>query len=582
MCVIIGTGSISTSFCATSIACVGNSITAGYGLSDATKSYPSLLLKMLGTTYLAKSIVNVSSPVTLANQGVSSRTLLKKGNLPYWNETAFSQIFTIKPAIITIMLGTNDTKPINWDTHSTEFEGDYKAMVDTFSTITPKPKIILCIPPPIFTNTFTISDSVMVNGIMPKVLATAQAKGLSIIDARTALLTKQSCFAKDGVHPDTLGAKMIADIFYEGILNYTTTQLYKIRFLWYGNAPGMIGAGTDTTAKPFLHIYPVADSINTHAAVVICPGGGYTHLAIQKEGDSVAMWFAKKGVTAFVLRYRYNPYLYPNPMNDAKRAIRTVRYLASTYGIDTSKIGIMGFSAGGHVASTVATHYDNGNSASLDPIEKNKCKPDFNVLIYPVITMTGIYTHTGSRDNLLGTSPAPSAALLDSLSNQKWVTPQTSKTFLAHGSADVTVPIQNSTMFDSACAANNVPHKFIVDPGKVHGFGLAGVWPDSLYAWMKSQGIISSTKITSSPRSNNSLHESLVSMTVSANRLLHISFTTQSPHSVSIYSLAGKRVADLGKTITHDCEWHPCAPGVYLVHIAWDNYNVVKTVNITF
>lgn len=565
---------------ATSITFVGNSITAGYGLPDTTKRYPSLLLKMLGTTYLSKSIVNPSSPLSLINGGVSGRTLLKKGNQPYWIESAFSQIFATKPGIVTLMLGTNDTKPVNW-AYASEFESDYTAMVDTFLSISPRPQVVLCLPPAIFTNTFTISDSVMINGVVPKIQSVANAKGLQIIDTRTPTLSKQSLF-KDGVHPDSVGHKMLADIFYESILNYTTSQLYKIRFLWYGNAPGMIGAGTDTLAKPFLHVYPVAGNVNTKAAVIICPGGGYTHLSMQKEGDTVGQWFAKNGVTAFVLRYRYNPYLYPVPGNDAKRAMRLVRYYASSYGIDTTRIGIMGFSAGGHVASTLGTHYDNGNSVNLDPVEKKKSKPDFLVLIYPVITMTGTYTHTGSRDALFGTSPAPSTALLDSFSNQKWVTPQTPQTFLAHGDADVTVPIQNSRMFDSACAANNVSHKFMVDPGKPHGYGMVGLWPDTLLAWMKSRGIMLPPVQIGLSQSSKVTRSSLFTTGFCSNKELKITFYSGVKHKVAIYSINGRIVTDIPMSEAAETVWRPASQGVYVVRVSLDGADYFEKVNVAY
>ena len=578
---LTGAGLISSIQGATSIACVGNSITAGSGLADTTKRFPSLVLKMLGTTYLTKGIVNPSSPVSVRNSGVSGRTLLKKGTQPYWIEPAFSQIFTLKPNTITLMLGTNDTKPVNW-VYSSEFESDYTAMVDTFSTISPRPQIILCLPPPIFPNTSTHSDSTMVYGVIPKILSVAATKGLSVIDTRTPFLAKQSLFAADGLHPDTTGHKMLADMFYEGIINYTTSQLYKIRFLWYGDAPGIIGAGTDTLAKPFLHAYPAPDSINTHAAVIICPGGGYTHLAMQKEGDTVAQWFARNGVTAFVLRYRYNPYLHPIPLNDAKRAMRLVRYYAALYGIDTTRIGIMGFSAGGHVASTLGTHYDGGNSADLDLIEVKKSRPDFLVLIYPVITMTGSYVHTGSRDALFGTSPAPSAALLDSFSNQKWVTPQTAPTFLAHGGADVTVPIQNSQMFDSSLKANLVPEKFMVDPGKAHGYGMVGLWPDTLLAWMKSRGIIQSTVNVSRSQPNIILQSSLFTAHIPSDNSLRISFHTKVPHTVTIYLITGKRVADFASSTAQECVWQPAAKGVYVVRILLNGSEFIGKINIAF
>jgi acetyl esterase/lipase/lysophospholipase L1-like esterase len=552
---------------ATSIVCVGNSITAGSKLPDTTRRFPSVLKKKLGIAYLSQSITNLSSPVNISNNGVSGRTLLKKGTQPYWIEPAFSQVFTAKPDIITLMLGTNDTKPINW-AYSSEFEADYIAMVDTFASISSHPKIILCLPTPIFSNcTTSHSDSAMLYGVIPAILKIAKTKGLPVIDARTPFLDKQNLFAGDGLHPDTTGHKILSDLFYEGIVNFSSGQIYKIRFLWYGNAPGIIGAEGDTTAKPFLHVYPAPANINTRAAIVICPGGTYDHLAIQKEGDTVAQWFAKKGVSAFVVRYRYKPYQYPIPMNDAKRAVRIVRCYAESFGIDTTKIGLMGFSAGGHVASTIGTHYDNGNGSGLDPIEMKKCRPDFMALMYSVITLTGTYAHIASRDNLMGTSPAPSAALLDSLSNQKWVTAQTPPTFLAHGDADKSVPIQNSILFDSACAAHNVAHKFMADPGRAHGYGMAGLWPDTLLAWMHAIGIISSSLgLKGADRDHSHRGASFPARRVSGKGLI-ISFPDESPHRIIMYSISGKRVAEFWCPARGEWVWRPPSKGVFVAAV---------------
>jgi acetyl esterase/lipase/lysophospholipase L1-like esterase len=571
-------GAMSAISAATSIACVGNSITAGSKLADTTARYPSLLLKMLGTTYLANSITNPSSPVTIRNAGLSGRTLLKKSTQPYWVESAFSQLFSLKPNIITLMLGTNDTKPVNWTHYSSEFEPDYASMVDTFATISSQPKVIVCIPPPIFKvrtsamDTTTHSDSTMVYGVIPKILNVAKTRGLPVIDARTPFLDKENLFP-DSLHPDAQGHKIIADVFYEGILNYASNQLYQIKFLWYGSAPGIIGAGTDTLAKPMLHVYPPSANTNTHTAILICPGGGYDHIALKKEGDSVGQWLASKGVTAFVLRYRFKPYYYPIPFNDAKRAMRLVRYCADDYGIDTNKIGIMGFSAGGHLSSIVGTDFDNGNSSALDPIEKKKTRPDFMALIYPVITMTGPYVHTGSRDALLGTATTPSPALLDSMSTQKWVTPQTPQTFLSHGGADNSVPIQNSLMFDSACAANGVPHKHMVDPGMGHGYGLAGKWPDTLISWMRERGIITSTAVQPS-RNFYPTYTELYSIRKTADNRLMVLFNDQTPSRINIYTVSGKRVAHFGRSTERFYSWRPTTNGVYLLTLSPNGQDV--------
>jgi acetyl esterase/lipase/lysophospholipase L1-like esterase len=587
ICTLICSGLLEDACGSTSIACVGNSITAGNKLSDtASQRYTSLLIKNLNTEYLSLGINNLDSPVIIANKGLSGRTMLKNGTQPYWKETAtIGQIFTLKPNIITIMLGTNDTKPVNWSHYSSQFESDYTAMIDTFSSISSSPKIILCIPPPIFkvrtsaSDTTTHSDSTMLYGIIPIIKKIAAAKSLPVIDTRTSLISRQNLFS-DSLHPDSMGHKILADIFYEAIMNNETSQIYKIKFLWYGNAPDIIGTGADTTAKPFMHVYPVSSGIiNTGAAVIICPGGGYDHLSIKKEGDTVGGWFAKNGITAFVLRYRYSPYRYPVPFNDAKRAMRTVRYFAADYGIDTTKIGIMGFSAGGHLASTVGTHFDNGNGDSLDPIEVKKSRPDFMALIYPVITMTGSYVHTGSRDSLFGTSP--SASLLDSLSNQKWVTSQTPPTFIAHGDSDKSVPIQNSEMFDSACAANNVTHKLMIDPGKGHGYGMAGLWPDTLLTWMKSTGIIATTGIASPLQNKQGPAPLFISKAVPGKGIRFI-FKSAMPHKLTIYSVTGKRVACFASSIEKEMLWNPPSKGMYIVRVAINGVKRTEKVNFTF
>ncbi|MBF0431050.1 MAG: alpha/beta hydrolase fold domain-containing protein [Fibrobacteria bacterium] len=451
------------------IACVGNSITEGYGTKE---KYVDLLNQKLGRGY------------QVGNYGVSGRTLLKKGDHPYWNEQKFREIFSLKPDIITIMLGTNDSKPQNWGSYSSEFSGDLQAMVDTFSTIESNPQIILVLPPHAGEGAYHIYGSIIHDSIVPIILSVAERNDLDVIDMNTPTLDKLNLMP-DQVHPAEEGNRLMADVFYEGIINFTTEKK-DIKILWYGSAPGALG--TNAEDKPEMVVYPAPDSINDSVAIIVCPGGGYGGLAITYEGYEVAEWLNKQGITAFVLKYRYKPYKHPIPLMDARRAMRIVRYYASDYGIDTTKIGVLGFSAGGHLASTLLTYYDNGNPESEAPVERKKSTPDFGVLLYPVITLSGPYAHTGSRDNLLGASP--SQTLIDSLSNQLRVTTSTSPTFLAHGDPDALVPVENSEMFDSALAANNVPHTLLVEPGKAHGYGLNGAWPDSCIQWLKEQQIV--------------------------------------------------------------------------------------------
>jgi acetyl esterase/lipase len=473
--VIAGTGLIAICSAQNSIkiACVGSSITEGSGLPDSsTQGYVAVLQGLLGNDY------------DVRNCGKTTTTVLKNGNRPYWEDEKFDEVFSFQPDIITIMLGTNDSKPINWQ-YKEEFSVDLTAMVDTFATISTNPQIILCLPPAAGEWDNSISGTVIHYEVIPEILKVAQARDLDVIDVHTPFLSRLDLLP-DAVHPMEEGNLLMADIFHEGIINLTTDQSPKTRLLWYGDAPGAMGNGDGD--KPMLFIYPAPDSNANGAAVIICPGGGYGFLAMDHEGYQIAEWLNENGFTAFILRYRYSPYRHPIPLNDAKRAMRTVRYYVEDYGIDSTRIGVLGFSAGGHLASTLLTHYDVGNSESEDPIEQMKSRPDFGILVYPVITLSGEFAHIGSRNNLLGNNP--DQELVDSLSNHLQITEDTPPTFMGHGDADNVVPLENSEMFDSALAANGVESELFVDPGKDHGYGLDGLWPDACIDWMKEQQII--------------------------------------------------------------------------------------------
>jgi len=264
----------------------------------------------------------------------------------------------------------------------------------------------------------------------------------------------------------------------------------KIELLWPKGAPGALG---DKDAdKPTLTIYlPPADKA-TGTAVVVCPGGGYGSLAMGHEGKDPAEWLAKHGVAAFVLKYRITPYRHPAPMDDAQRALRTVRSRAKEWGVDPKRVGVWGFSAGGHLASTVATHFDAGKADADDPVERVSCRPDFAILAYPVITLNMPHTHISSRKNLLGDDP--DEKLVESLCNEKQVTKETPPTFLFHTGDDPHVPVENSILFYSACRKSGVPAELHVYEHGAHGVGLApndpvlSSWPDRLEAWMKAHG----------------------------------------------------------------------------------------------
>ena len=246
---------------------------------------------------------------------------------------------------------------------------------------------------------------------------------------------------------------------------------------------------------PTLTVYLPDKNKATGAAVVICPGGGYWLLAVDHEGSQIAEWLNSIGVAGIVLKYRHNQFKHPIPLMDAQRAIRTVRGNFEKWNIDPKKIGIMGFSAGGHLASSAGTHFDYGKKDSKDPIEKQSCRPDFMVLCYPVISFTAGYSHFGSRDNLLGKSADP--GLVKLMSNELQVTKDTPPTFLVHSTDDTVVPPENSIAFYSALRKNGVKAEMHIYLKGGHGYGMrknscvaAADWPGRCRAWMKENGFL--------------------------------------------------------------------------------------------
>lgn len=262
--------------------------------------------------------------------------------------------------------------------------------------------------------------------------------------------------------------------------------------LWpEGGAPGAVGK--EPVDIPTLTPYLPPKEKMSGAAIIICPGGGYTHLA-DHEGRPVAEWLNSLGVTAFVLKYRLGPrYHHPAPLQDAARAIRTVRARSAEWGLDPQRIGILGFSAGGHLASTAGTHFDSGKPGAPDAIERVSSRPNLMVLIYPVITMRD-KTHAGSKKNLLGVEPTPELVTL--LSNDEQVTKETPPAFLVHTMTDAAVPVENSLLFVSALRKAGVAVEFHLYERGPHGFGLGGKdpilasWPDRCADWLRLHGFV--------------------------------------------------------------------------------------------
>jgi acetyl esterase/lipase len=261
--------------------------------------------------------------------------------------------------------------------------------------------------------------------------------------------------------------------------------------LWPNGAPGALGDRPED--KPSLTPFLTVSGNATGSAVVICPGGGYAHLA-DHEGRPVAQWLNTLGIKAFVLKYRLGPsgYRHPAMLQDAQRAIEYVRSHAKELGIDPAKIGIMGFSAGGHVASSAGTHFSPGDPNAADPLARVSSRPDFMILIYPVITM-GEFAHAGSRKNLLGDNPPQE--LIDLMSNEKQVTRETPPAFLVHTENDATVPVENSLQFAAAMRkAGAGVELHVFQTGPKHGYGLAagdpvvGIWPKLCESWLRARG----------------------------------------------------------------------------------------------
>ena len=277
--------------------------------------------------------------------------------------------------------------------------------------------------------------------------------------------------------------------FFMGLLVSFVTSFGQETFpLWPDGAPGALG--TSEHDVPTLTVFRPDQKQATGAAMVICPGGGYGGLA-QHEGRDYALWLAKHGVTGFVLKYRLGShgYRHPRMLEDAARAVRTVRARAREWNVDAQRIGIMGSSAGGHLASTLLTHFDAGQPDAADPIERQSSRPDLGILCYAVITL-GEKTHQGSKRNLLGEKP--SEELVRLLSNERQVTPQTPPTFVWHTAEDQAVPAENSLMFAAALQKNHVPYELHIYEKGPHGIGLANghPWTEQCARWLKLHSFI--------------------------------------------------------------------------------------------
>ena len=263
--------------------------------------------------------------------------------------------------------------------------------------------------------------------------------------------------------------------------------------LWEGKAPGSLGEAPEDV--PTLTIYMPPNTTGPMTAVVVAPGGGYRALSMNKEGRLPAAYLNSVGIAAFVLKYRLGPkYHHPIELGDMQRAIRTIRSRAAEWHIAPDRIGVMGFSAGGHLASTASTYFDTGSATPADAIDRVSSRPDFAILGYPVITLTEAWTHQGSRLNLLGEKP--DADLARSLSTDRRVTKDTPPTFVFHTNADTAVPAENSIHYFLALRKAGVPAEMHIFKDGPHGVGMPmndpalSEWPKVLTNWLRASGFL--------------------------------------------------------------------------------------------
>ena len=263
--------------------------------------------------------------------------------------------------------------------------------------------------------------------------------------------------------------------------------------LWEGQTPGALGSAPEDV--PTLTIYMPPSTTGPMTAVIVAPGGGYRALSMNKEGRLPASYLNTLGVAAFVLKYRLGPkYHHPIEIGDMQRAIRMVRARAAEWHLDPNRVGVMGFSAGGHLASTASTRFDRGNPGAADPIERVSSRPDFAILGYPVISLTEAWAHQGSKTMLLGEKPDP--ALVRSLSTDTQVSADTPPTFLFHTNADSTVPVENSIHYFLALRKAQVSAEMHIFKDGPHGVGMPmqdpalGEWPKVLANWLRASGFV--------------------------------------------------------------------------------------------
>lgn len=400
-----------------------------------------------------------------------------------WALTQVDKVLESNPDLVIIAFGMNDSAGRS----AKEFQSNTKAVMEKIREKRPQTEFILVAP--MLGNKDWIR---LKHELFPQyrdALAELCQPGVALADMTSIwtefLKQKQDWdLTGNGVnHPNDFGHRVYAQVLSTLLVPPTSAASTtkprpapQVVSLWNGKAP--VGDDQFEKADPKITVHQPAKA--NGAAIVICPGGGYGGLVTGGEGHGIAKWLNQHGITGVVLEYRLPAGRSFVPLMDAQQAIRTVRANAKQWSIDPGKIGIIGFSAGGHLASTAATHFDTGDAKSDDPVQRQSSRPDFAILVYPVVSM-GKMTHGGSKKNLLGANPSPE--LIELFSNEKQVTEKTPPIFLAHAVDDKPVPIENSRALYQALQSNKIPSQLLELPSGGHGLnGYKGPMWD---AWQK-------------------------------------------------------------------------------------------------
>jgi acetyl esterase/lipase len=472
---------------AVSIVLLGDSISTGCNASGWANSaphqppYQDLLLQHLKETY--------SPNITLTNLAVG-------GTSTPWGITRIPDVVAAKPDLVVLAFGMNDSSGRSAE----EYKANTAEMIRACRESSPKTEFILVATMLGNSDWVTLKHDLFAQ--YRDALAELAQPGVALADM-TSIWAEMLKRKKDwdltgnGVnHPNDFGHRVYAQVLTTLLVQSkdagATGPLPKEPAavkLWNDKAPNGDGTFESSEAKITVHLPKNPGG----SAVVICPGGGYGGLVIGAEGHGIAAWLNSHGIAGIVLEYRLPAGRSYVPLLDAQRAIRIVRSNASAWQINPAQVGIMGFSAGGHLASTAATHFDDGKADAEDALDRPGCRPDFAILVYPVVTM-GEKTHGGSRTNLLGSNPSPE--MVDLFSNEKQVSEKTPPMFLTHAIDDGPVPSINSQHLFDALQSAKIPSKYLELPSGGHGLnGYKGpmwdAWQKQSLEWLVEQKLIS-------------------------------------------------------------------------------------------